>query len=279
MIDQNLLNYIQLQLQNGVSKDQIKSSLLSNGWQDSVIEEAFATLVSPVAEVTSQETASSPENQEVSTTTETVAQEVSAVTATSPTTTTTKMSLGYKLVIFLIIGIFLATGGFYVANETFLKNPNDQTTNDTQSSLNGNTESGVPSELADLNAKWEQQSLAFAESLRTCTNYQDTHVFPLNLDNWEYSIFGIQEGRCFYMIRQPEKVTTECRLTESERLAAAQYYKKVATAESFGTSMSVDINQEGIQTDSRIILDGQPVDDLFKVLFERQSCVFVGIQP
>jgi hypothetical protein len=32
MINQQLLDYIEQQLQNGVSKEQIKSNLLSNGW-------------------------------------------------------------------------------------------------------------------------------------------------------------------------------------------------------------------------------------------------------
>jgi len=47
MINQQLLDYIKQQLQQGRSKEQIKSSLLANGWLSSDIEEAFNFLASP----------------------------------------------------------------------------------------------------------------------------------------------------------------------------------------------------------------------------------------
>lgn len=47
MINQQLLDYIKQQSQQGASREQIKSSLLANGWQTSDIEEAFNTPVSP----------------------------------------------------------------------------------------------------------------------------------------------------------------------------------------------------------------------------------------
>lgn len=44
MTNQQLLDYIKQQLQQGVSREQIKSSLLTNGWQENDINEAFLTL-------------------------------------------------------------------------------------------------------------------------------------------------------------------------------------------------------------------------------------------
>ena len=41
MINQQILDYIKQQIQQGVSREQIKSSLMTNGWQASDIEEGF----------------------------------------------------------------------------------------------------------------------------------------------------------------------------------------------------------------------------------------------
>lgn len=44
MINQELLDYINQQLQQGVSQDQIKEALVSNGWQSQDVEEAFNSI-------------------------------------------------------------------------------------------------------------------------------------------------------------------------------------------------------------------------------------------
>jgi hypothetical protein len=41
MINQQILDYIKQQVQQGVSREQIKSSLMTNGWQSADVEEAF----------------------------------------------------------------------------------------------------------------------------------------------------------------------------------------------------------------------------------------------
>lgn len=41
MINQQILDYIKQQIQQGVSREQIKSSLMTNGWQSTDVEEAF----------------------------------------------------------------------------------------------------------------------------------------------------------------------------------------------------------------------------------------------
>jgi len=43
MVNQQLLDYIKQQLQQGISKEQIKSSLITNGWQARDIDEAFSS--------------------------------------------------------------------------------------------------------------------------------------------------------------------------------------------------------------------------------------------
>ncbi len=46
MANQQLLEYIKQELQQGVNKEQLKGSLVANGWQDSDIEEAFNSMSS-----------------------------------------------------------------------------------------------------------------------------------------------------------------------------------------------------------------------------------------
>ncbi len=44
MLDQNLLNYIKNQKESRVTKEQITSALLNNGWKKETVEEAFSYL-------------------------------------------------------------------------------------------------------------------------------------------------------------------------------------------------------------------------------------------
>src|SRR3989338_2774959 len=44
MVNQQILDYIKQQVQQGVSQEQIKSSLMTNGWQENDVDEAFTAL-------------------------------------------------------------------------------------------------------------------------------------------------------------------------------------------------------------------------------------------
>lgn len=50
MVNQQLLDYIKQQSQQGISQEQIKSSLMSSGWQEKDIEEGFAFIQNPVSQ-------------------------------------------------------------------------------------------------------------------------------------------------------------------------------------------------------------------------------------
>lgn len=50
MVNQQLLDYIKQQLQQGISKEQIKSSLIAEGWQGQDIEEAFSFIENSVSQ-------------------------------------------------------------------------------------------------------------------------------------------------------------------------------------------------------------------------------------
>jgi hypothetical protein len=50
MINQQLLDYIKQQLQQGVTQEQIKSALMANGWQAQDIDEGFNAINAPVSQ-------------------------------------------------------------------------------------------------------------------------------------------------------------------------------------------------------------------------------------
>lgn len=51
MINQQILDYVKQQMQLGVSQEQIKNSLVANGWQASDVQEAFGTISSSTATI------------------------------------------------------------------------------------------------------------------------------------------------------------------------------------------------------------------------------------
>jgi len=53
MLNQKLLDYIKQQLQQGISKEQIKNSLTSSGWEEQDVDEAFSFISNPVSQSSS----------------------------------------------------------------------------------------------------------------------------------------------------------------------------------------------------------------------------------
>ena len=60
MINQQVLDYIKQQLEQGATKKSISSSLVSQGWQASDIEEAFNMVSSSNSSASPQDTTSQP---------------------------------------------------------------------------------------------------------------------------------------------------------------------------------------------------------------------------
>ncbi len=102
MVNQQLLDYIKQQLKQGVSREQIRSSLMANGWQEADINEAFVSINSPIS-------STSPENI--------AAQQFSTISQ-QPERRINKTLLA----IFSILGILIIGGGvfgsFYYFKET-----------------------------------------------------------------------------------------------------------------------------------------------------------------
>ena len=91
MINQQMLDYIKQQMQQGVSQEQIKNSLMANGWQQQDIEEGFNNIV---AQNTPGSFSALP------------------VVASSGT---------WKIIAGIVIGVAVLGGGAYLARQTIFK--------------------------------------------------------------------------------------------------------------------------------------------------------------
>jgi hypothetical protein len=78
-------------------------------------------------------------------------------------------------------------------------------------------------------------ALTFEDHLSACTKFKTTFVHPFTKQTLQKEIMGIIDGKCLYVEQMPGGGKMECRYTESERKAVAQYYKDVAAAQSAGT--------------------------------------------
>jgi hypothetical protein len=91
MVNQQMLDYIKQQMQQGLSREQIKSSLMANGWQAQDIEECFNKINTP---------------------------KIHAAYSTTPVAAS---SGAWKIIVGIIIGVAVLGGGAYLASQTIFK--------------------------------------------------------------------------------------------------------------------------------------------------------------
>lgn len=215
MVNQQLLDYIKQQIQQGTSNEKIKQSLITNGWQTVDIEEAFNSINQPIQ-----------------------GQPVSSFSNKSPVS-------AWKVVAASLIGVAVIGGGIYFASKTLFK-------------------SGETLKAA----------IVFADKLSSCIKYKTTFKHPLTGDMLEKEILGVINGKCNYVEQMPNGGKMECKYSESERVAVAQYYKDSATAESAGLSLSVDLGSGEKKTTYTI--NGKVVDNPLQELTDSGICVISG---
>lgn len=95
MINQQILDYVKQQIQQGVSREQIKSSLIANGWQAQDIEEGFNNI----------DALNTP-----------TAYSVAPVAASSGL---------WKIIAGVVIGVAVLGGSAYLANQTPTETPSE----------------------------------------------------------------------------------------------------------------------------------------------------------
>lgn len=182
MINQQLLDYIKQQVLQGVNREQIKSSLMTNGWQASDIEEGFSAASSPV-----------PPSQYLN----------SSINAP------TKI---WKILAASLVGLVVIGGGIYFVTQTFFKSEGK--------SILSNEATQPPIEKTELptSANETPANITTTETARpqiincgTSVNFQKSDCFfnaakscslAKITDTIQYDLFGlITETITFYEIK------------------------------------------------------------------------------
>ena len=250
MVNQQLLDYIKQQLQQGISKEQIKSSLMTNGWQAQDIEEGFNNIDAP---------------------------NISTAYSAAPVAASGGV---WKMIAGIVIGVAVLSGGAYLASQTIFKSEEaPKISNEVVNQLPTETPSETvtpqqPSEQPTPQTQPQNPEIVFADKLSSCTKYKATFKHPFTGDMLEKEILGVIGGKCNYVEQMPNGGKMECKYSESERMAVAQYYEDVANAESVGTSLSADLGSG--EQKATYTINGKMVDNPLQEAMTSGACVISG---
>src|SRR3989344_708502 len=250
MVNQQMLDYIKQQMQQGVSREQIKSSLMTNGWQAQNIEEGFNNINTP---------------------------NMSGAYSAVPVATS---SSGWKIIVGIVIGVAILGGSAYLASQTIFKSEEaPRISNEVVNQPPIETPSETvtpqqPSEQPTPQTQPQNPEIVFADKLSSCTKYKATFKHPFTGDMLEKEILGVIGGKCNYVEQMPNGGKMECKYSESERVTVAQYYKDVASAESVGTSFSADLGSG--EQKATYTINGKVVDNPLQEAMTSGACVISG---
>lgn len=250
MVNQQMLDYIKQQIQQGISREQIKSSLLTNGWQAQDIEEGFNNI------------------------------DVPNIPTTYSATPVAASGGAWKIIAGIVIGVAVLGGGAYLASQTVFKSEEaPKISNEVVNQPPAETPSETvtpqqPSEQPTPQTQPQNPEIVFADKLSSCTKYKITFKHPLTGDMLEKEILGVIGGKCNYVEQMPNGGKMECKYSESERTTVAQYYKDVANAESVGMSFNADLGSG--EQKATYTINGKVVDNPLQEAMTSGACVISG---
>lgn len=246
MVNKQLLNYIRQQTQQGFSQEQIKNSLIANGWQPQDVEKGFDAIK----------------------------------TNTLKTYLSIFSTVTWKTTVGITIGIVILGGGIYFISQALFKTEELPETSEVVSDQppveepSETTPQQPPEQTPQTEA--QNQEIIFADKLSSCTEYKTTFEHLITGDILEKEILGIIDGKCNYLEQMPNGGMMECKFSESERIAVAQYYKNLAMAESFESSANIHISLEEVELETTFTIDGKVVDNPLQEVLNNGSCIVSG---
>ncbi len=234
-MSQQMHDYVTSQLRKGFSREQIKQALLSSGWQEQEIDNYFLTLP-PLPK--------------------------------SPAFSLQKYA---KFILPAVLVLVMIAGGTFYLLRKNTSVPNqtpEAATQQTQTESSAPSSDSSPSDQPSS----EPSGATFEEHLSTCSQYKGTFEHPLTGETMEREIAGETDGKCLYVEQMPNGGKMECRYTEYERRAVAQFYLDEAAAELSETS----IHMEGTEVTTEYTLDGKVVENPLAEALENGTCVISG---
>lgn len=114
----------------------------------------------------------------------------------------------------------------------------------------------------------------FPDNLNSCTIFKCQFVHPFTGEIMQKEITGLVDGKCNYVEQMPDNGKMECNYTESQRTAAAQFYKDVMAGKSSGASASWDLFSDEQKITNTI--DGKKVDNPLQTFMNDGTCIISG---
>lgn len=174
MVNAEILGFIRGQLNAGQSREKIKSDLLSGGWTDADVNEAFASMSPQNAVPPPQNLAPTPQNIA-----STIPHSVASIMG--PTPTTQKSSKTVPIIITVIVLLLLAGGGVFAYKFYQEKSVQSLTINESATQAINEPASSITDESALSSPEELQEPLqcatseCFANAIQNCsTAYYQT---------------------------------------------------------------------------------------------------------
>ena len=117
---------------------------------------------------------------------------------------------------------------------------------------------------------------AFPNKLDLCESFSCKFEHPFTSEIMEKKIVGSVNDKCQYTEEMPNNGRMDCEYSESLRKAVAQYYRDLAIAESFGTSVNADLGSGDVKTTYTI--DGKEVENPLQEAMVSGQCVILGYE-
>jgi len=282
MVNQQLLDYINQQTQQKIPKETISSNLLSQGWQPKDIEEGFNVISSSVT------------------------------AGQNPAGLVKPATAVWKIIAVSLVGVAIVGSGIYFTSQKFLKSevtprvsnevsvqlPTSQPT-ETATSTKQLVEQSQPqnptkqlveqsrpvqatikqeapkTQVGVTRAKGvEEANLILADKLSSCTPYKITLKHPFTGEMIVREILGIVNGKCGYAEEMPDDGKMECKYTENERKAVAQYYKDLSIEGPAVTSVNINMGSGDQKTTYTV--NGKVVNNPLQEAMDSGVCIISG---
>jgi hypothetical protein len=120
----------------------------------------------------------------------------------------------------------------------------------------------------------QKEMLDLADKLESCEVYTQNFNHPYTGESLERKVNGIVDGKCSYIETMPNGGKMECKYTEESRKAVAQYYRKMANAQSFGTKVKSD--PEAGKQKVKYVINGKEVNNPLQECTNNGTCIISG---
>lgn len=126
---------------------------------------------------------------------------------------------------------------------------------------------------AALFAQNQQEKLIeLADNLETCSAFTQEFEHLFTGETFERNITKTSETECTFTEGMPNGLLMTCTFSEESRKSVANYYRALASAESFGTESSQSLDNEAEQT-TTFTIDGKEVENPLQASMENGTCV------